>query len=81
MFSPALVQRLDALIDDLILDGGVETASLASILLTAKDSASQHALASLARKVWEANNEIRGENGWVPDEDELTPHAVNPSDN
>ena len=58
MFPAALSERLDALIDDLILDGGIEAASLASILLTAKDSIKRDDHLTLSRKVWTANNEL-----------------------
>ena len=58
MFPAALSDRLDALIDELIMDGGVEAASLASILLTAKDSIKRDDHVTLSRKVWAANNEL-----------------------
>ena len=58
MFPAALSQRIDALIDELIMDGGVEAASLASILLTAKDSIERADHVTLSRKVWTANNEL-----------------------
>lgn len=61
MFSAVLSDRLDTLIDDLILDGGVESASLASILLAAKDSVESKYLVTLSRQVWAANNELRAE--------------------
>jgi hypothetical protein len=61
MFSPALSERLDALIDDLIMDGGVEAASLASILLAAKDAVKSDHLVMLSRLVWTANNELEVE--------------------
>lgn len=58
MFPAALNDRVDALIDDLILDGGVEAASIASILLAARDSVTRNDLVSLSRRVWSANNEL-----------------------
>ncbi len=58
MFSPALSERFDALIDELIMDGGVEAASLASILVAAKDSVKRDYLVSLSRRVWAANDEL-----------------------
>ena len=61
MFPAALSERLDAMIDDLIMDGGVEAASLASILLAAKDSLHGNFLVTLSRKVWTANNELKAE--------------------
>lgn len=61
MFSAVLSERLDTLIDDLIMDGGVESASLASILLAAKDSVESDYLVTLSRKVWAANSELKSE--------------------
>lgn len=58
MFPVSLSERLDALIDELILDGGIEAASLASILLTAKDSVRRDDHVSLSRMVWRANDEL-----------------------
>jgi len=61
MFPVVLSERLDVLIDDLIMDGGVEAASLASILLAAKDSVKSDYLVTLSRRVWAANNELKSE--------------------
>jgi hypothetical protein len=61
MFPAALSERLDLLIDDLIMDGGVESASLASILLAAKDSVQSDYLVTLSRRVWAANNELKAD--------------------
>lgn len=58
MLSAALRKRLDALIDELIMDGGIESASLASILLTARDSVKRDDHVRLSRLVWAANNEL-----------------------
>lgn len=59
MFPAELGERLDVLIDDLIMDGGVESASLASILLAAKDSVRRDDLVTLSRQVWWANTELQ----------------------
>jgi len=61
MLHAALSERLDALIDALILDGGIEAASLASIFLTAQDSVARDDLVTLTRKVWKANDELLDE--------------------
>jgi len=61
MFPSSLSERLDTLIDDLILDGGVESASLASILLAAKDSVKREYHVTLSRWVWTAVNEMKVE--------------------
>ena len=59
MLSMELSERVDALIDDLILDGGVEAASLASILLASKDSLKGEYLGTLSRRVWVASSELK----------------------
>ena len=61
MFPCALNERMDSLIDDLIMNGGVEAASLASIILAAKDSVRCNYHVTLSRLVWTAVNEIRAE--------------------
>lgn len=61
MFPASLNERLDTLIDDLIMNGGVEAASLASILLAAKDSVKCEYHATLSRWVWSAVNEMKAE--------------------
>ena len=61
MLPTALGERLDTLIDDLIMDGGVEAASLASILLAAKDSLKSNCLVTLSRRVWSESNELKAE--------------------
>lgn len=59
MLSKMLDERVDALIDDLILDGGVEAASLASILMASKDSLNGEYVVSLSRRVWTANSDLK----------------------
>jgi hypothetical protein len=59
MLSLSLSERLDALIDELIMDGGVEAASLASILVAAKESVSGDYHVKLSRLVWLAGNELQ----------------------
>ena len=59
MLSLSLSERLDAIIDALILDGGIEAASLASILLAAKDSVAGEYHVTLSRLVWSASNELQ----------------------
>jgi hypothetical protein len=61
MLSPALSERVDVLIDDLIMDGGVESASLASILLASKDSLRGNYLVTLSRRVWTASGELKAD--------------------
>lgn len=66
MVSEKICERLDSLIDELILDGGVEAASLASILLAAKESARTNELLSLSCHVWTATNDMRGREAQTP---------------
>jgi hypothetical protein len=61
MLPVALHERLDALIDALIMDGGVEAASMASILLAAEDSANRDYLVTLSRRVWAVSNELKAD--------------------
>jgi hypothetical protein len=59
MFPARLRDRLDGLIDDLIVDGGFEAASLASILMAAKDSVKCDYHVALSRWVWAGVNEMK----------------------
>ena len=61
MFPCTLNERLDSLIDDLIMNGGIEAASLASILIAAKDSLKCDYHVTLSRWVWAAVNEMKPE--------------------
>jgi hypothetical protein len=61
MFPAPLRDRLDGLIDDLIVDGGFEAASLASILMAAKDSVKCDYHVALSRWVWAGVNEMKDE--------------------
>jgi hypothetical protein len=59
MDSWALSDRVEALINDLIDEGGLASASLASILLAAQDSLNQGYSLELSRRVWLVANELR----------------------
>ena len=59
MLPRELSERVDVLIDDLIMDSGVEAASLASILLASKDSLKGNYLGTLSRRVWAASSELK----------------------
>ena len=61
MTPDSLNDRLESLIDELILDGGVVSASLASILMAAKDSVTGDYHGTLSRRVWAASNDLRAE--------------------
>ncbi len=59
MFPRALSERVDMLIDELIEDGGVDSASLASILMAARESVHHGYSMELSRRVWLASSELR----------------------
>ncbi len=54
-----LVDQLDAFIDDLLNDGQVVSSSLASILSAARDSIEGGYHVALARRTWDASNELK----------------------
>jgi hypothetical protein len=58
MFSRALNARVETLINELIEEGGLDTASLASILVAAQDSVNHGYSVELSRRVWMASNEL-----------------------
>jgi hypothetical protein len=61
MFPRSLSDRIDTLVDELIEDGGLDSAALASILLTAHDSVERGYSMELSRRVWVAATELRCE--------------------
>jgi hypothetical protein len=54
-----LTDRVETLIKDLMEEGGLASASLASILMAAQDSLTQGDCLELSRRVWLAANELR----------------------
>jgi hypothetical protein len=59
METPDLLDRIDSLIDDLLNDSNLSSSSLASILMAARESVRGGYHVALARRLWEANNELR----------------------
>jgi hypothetical protein len=59
MVPRSLSERIDMLVDDLIEDGGLDSAALASILLTAQDSVARGYGMELSRQVWVAASELK----------------------
>ena len=60
MGSSTVLHRIDSLIDELLNDGEVSSSSLASILMAARDSVRDGYHVALARRIWDANNELKG---------------------
>lgn len=58
MIPPPLNQRIEMLINDLIEEGGVATASVASILLAAQEAVELGYDLALCRTVWAAASEL-----------------------
>jgi hypothetical protein len=54
-----VLHRIDSLIDDLLNDGDVSSSSLASMLMAARDSVRDGYHVALARRIWDANNDLK----------------------
>jgi hypothetical protein len=59
MVTPTILDRIDSLIDDLLNDSNVSSSSLASILMAARESVRDGYHVALARRIWDANNDLR----------------------
>jgi hypothetical protein len=67
MIPESLGLRIEMLINDLMEDGGVASASMASILLAAQDSVEHDYCLELSRRAWIASNALRprpGDGEW-----------------
>ncbi len=60
MHSQKVLAQIDSLIDDLLNDTDLSSSSLASMLMAARDSVHDGYDMALARRIWAANNEIKG---------------------
>jgi hypothetical protein len=60
MGSSKILGPIDTLIDDLLNDGDRSSSSLASMLMAARDSVHDGYHVALARRIWEANNVLKG---------------------
>lgn len=60
MGSTTVLHQIDSLIDELLNDGDVSSSSLASMLLAARDSVRDGYHVALARRIWDANNDLKG---------------------
>ena len=59
MGSSQILDRVDALIDDLLSDSNLYSSSLASILVAARESVSDGYHIALARRMWDASNDLK----------------------
>jgi hypothetical protein len=57
--STQILDRLDTLIDDLLNDSNLSSSSLASILVAARESVRDGYHVALARRTWDASNDLR----------------------
>jgi hypothetical protein len=61
MGSTQVLHQIDSLIDDLLNDGELSSSSLASMLMAARDSVKDGYHVALARRIWDANNVLKGQ--------------------
>ena len=54
-----VLSRIDSLIDDLLNDSDLSASSLASMLMAARDSVRDGYHVALARRIWDANNDLK----------------------
>jgi hypothetical protein len=54
-----VLDRLDSLIDDLLNDSNLSSSSLASILMAARESVRDGYHVALARRTWDASNDLK----------------------
>jgi hypothetical protein len=59
MNKPTLLERIDHLIDELLNDPELSSSSMASIMVAARESVRDGYHVALARRLWEANNELK----------------------
>jgi hypothetical protein len=59
MRPPRILDRVDTLIDDLLNDSDLSSSSLASILMAARESVSAGYHVALARRTWDASNDLK----------------------
>jgi hypothetical protein len=59
MESTRILIQLDSLIDDLLNDAELSSSSLASILMAARESVQDGYHVALARRIWDASNDLK----------------------
>ncbi len=57
--STKILDRVDSLIDELLNDSDLSSSSLASILMAARESVRDGYHVALARRIWDANNDLQ----------------------
>jgi hypothetical protein len=57
--SSKILDRVDSLIDELLNDGELSSSSLASILMAARESVRDGYHVALARRIWDAHNDLQ----------------------
>jgi hypothetical protein len=57
--SSKILEHVDSLIDELLNDGDLSSSSLASILMAARESVREGYHVALARRTWDAHNDLR----------------------
>ena len=57
--SSKILDQVDSLIDNLLNDGDMSSSSLASILMAARESVRDGYHVALARRIWDASNDLR----------------------
>lgn len=60
MGSTKVLDQIDSLIDDLLNDSDLSSSSLASMLMAARESVRDGYHVALARRIWDASNDIKG---------------------
>jgi hypothetical protein len=76
MFPRSLSDHLETLINELIAEGGLDSASLASILIAAQDSVNRGYSLELTRRVWLASNDLQDQDHKPEPEPEPKPEQV-----
>jgi hypothetical protein len=57
--SSKILDQVDSLIDDLLNDSNLSSSSLASILMAARESVRDGYHVALARRLWDAHNDLK----------------------
>ncbi len=60
MGSTKALDQIDSLIDDVLNDSDLSASSLASMLMAIRDSVRDGYHVALARRIWDANNALKG---------------------